>query len=361
MLITINIPEKKYFVRIGERIHEFGRYLKEYTSKKEVFIITDKMVASFYRDILISSLKREGFDISISELEPGEEYKSIESASMLYNEMSNKKVERFTPVIGFGGGVIGDLAGFVASTYLRGLPFFNIPTTLIAQVDSSIGGKTGVNLKGGKNLVGTFHQPVYVHSDVELLKTLDRKEYISGLAEVIKHALIKGGEFLKYIEENIEPILNLEPDILEIVISECAKVKGEIVAKDEKEAGLRRILNLGHTLGHGLESSEGYGKLKHGEGVSIGMVAAAIISNKMGKSNSDFVDRLKNLLEKTGLPVMCCKGTDIEKVVKAMYLDKKVRNKKMEFVLPVSPGEIELGVPVDEEMVKDVIKEITEK
>jgi 3-dehydroquinate synthase len=232
---------------------------------------------------------------------------------------------------------------------------------LIAQVDSSIGGKTGVNLPSGKNLVGTFYQPAYVHIDVELLKTLDGREYRSGQAEVIKHAVIKGEEFLSYMEKNIESILQKEKESLEYIIAESVKLKGSVVEQDEREAGLRRILNLGHTIGHGLEATMGYGYMRHGEGISLGMIAASEIAVIMGKGSQEFTKRLIKILKNFVLPVTMPPGVSVQKVMDTIYLDKKVRNSNIEFVLPLEPGDIVPGIAVDEDTVIGVMEDLSEK
>ncbi|MFC2062317.1 3-dehydroquinate synthase, partial [Elusimicrobiota bacterium] len=324
-------------------------------------IITNKTIGTLYRERLAASLENTDFQTVVIEIEDGEEYKSLETASELYGRMCEAKIERFTPVIGLGGGVVGDLAAYIASTYLRGLPFYNIPTSLIAQVDSSIGGKTGVNLKYGKNLVGTFCQPVYVHTDIELLNTLDKREFKSGMAEVVKHAIIKGEKFLDFLEKNMDSILKLDTDVLEIMISECVKIKGDIVMEDEKETGLRRLLNLGHTLGHGLEAAGGYGKIKHGEAIAIGMIAASEIACRSKKGSRELTDRIRCLLQGCGLPVRIHPDINTEEILNAMHLDKKVRDRKLEFVLPVKPGEVVAGVAVDEQLIREVIEDMYEK
>lgn len=358
MLIKVNIPEKPYFVRVGESLDNFGVRLREHTEVKNVFIITNNTVGPLYKDRLIASLKQAGFDSSVIELEDGEKYKNLDTMKLIYDRMSAEKIERFTPIIGLGGGVVGDIAGFAASTYLRGLPFYNIPTSLIAQVDSSVGGKTGVNLASGKNLVGTFYQPEYVHIDVELLKTLEDREYRSGQAEVIKHALIRGEEFLTYIENNIESILQKDKEAMEVIVFESVKIKGEIVEQDEREAGLRRVLNLGHTVGHGLEASMGYGYMRHGEGVAIGMVAASEIAVIMGKGDKELTGRIINLLKNFVLPVRIPSEASIDRIMDTMYLDKKVRNKNLEFVLPFKPGNVVPGIVVEEDTVIGVLEDL---
>ncbi|MEA3507133.1 MAG: 3-dehydroquinate synthase [Elusimicrobiota bacterium] len=351
MLIDINIPGSDYQVRVGSPIEDLKEYLPDFIFADRVYIITDSNVGKLYGEELKNIFSSAGFTPDYIEIPAGEKFKSLASAESIIADMCSKKVERFTPVIGFGGGVIGDLAGFAASIYMRGLPFINIPTSLIAQVDSSIGGKTGVNLEFGKNLVGTFHQPLHVYTDIELLRTLPESEYRSGLGEAVKHALIKGEKFLKFMEENIEDILKIKSGPAEIMVAECIKIKGEIVVKDEKEEGLRRVLNLGHTLGHALEAVSGYGKIKHGDGVAAGTVAAAEISRQLGYACEDYLSRIRSLFLACGLPVKFPSGTDIKELVNYAYMDKKVRDGKILFVLPVSPGKVEPAVEVDEEQV----------
>ncbi|MBN2407816.1 MAG: 3-dehydroquinate synthase [Elusimicrobia bacterium] len=355
MLIKVDVQEKPYTVNVGERLSGLGVRMREFTGKTDAVVITNSNLAKLYGKDLKASLAGEGFEPKMLEIEDGEEYKTLETACGLYEKMCKLKTERFTPVVGFGGGVIGDLAGFVASTYLRGLPFVNVPTSLIAQVDSAIGGKTGVNLESAKNLVGTFHQPVYVHSDVELLRTLDSREFKSGMGEVIKHAVIKGEGYFKFLEDSMEQIFKLDTDTLELMISESVRIKGEVVEKDEKEAGLRRVLNLGHTIGHGVEAASGYGRMKHGECVSIGMAGALGIAVKAGKAQKSLAERVERLLVRAGLPVRIPSGVSRDKILKSIYLDKKVRNKKLEFVLPLKLGEVVAGVAVEEDAVSGII------
>ncbi|MDA3792561.1 MAG: 3-dehydroquinate synthase [Elusimicrobia bacterium] len=358
MLIDINVPYSDYKVRVGSPIEDLKDYIRQVSEAGRMYLVTDSNVGELYGTEIKNILKDAGIDLVYKEIPAGEEYKNFQTAESIIKDMCEKKIERFTPVIGFGGGVIGDLAGFVASIYMRGLPFINIPTSLIAQVDSSIGGKTGVNLIYGKNLVGTFCQPVYVYTDIDFLNTLKEEEYRSGLGEVIKHAVIKGENFLKFMEENIDPILKINSGPAGIMVAECIKIKGDIVVADEKEKGLRRILNLGHTFGHAIETVSGYGTLKHGEGVSIGMVAALMISEAMGKCSLKFVTRIKNLLQRCSLPVTIPGNIDIKELVEYMYMDKKVRDSKLRFVLPVSPGQVEASVGVEEDLVLKVARKL---
>lgn len=358
MLIDVNAPSSSYKVRVGEGIDEIGLRLREESIAQRILVITDENVASLYKDRIHAALLKGEFDILNYQIPSGEEYKNLSTANEIYSFMSSSRLERFTPVLGFGGGVVGDIAAFCASTYLRGIPFYNAPTTLLSQVDSSVGGKTGVNLSSGKNLVGTFYQPGYVHADVELLKTLTKREYISGLAEVVKHALIQGEEFLSYLEENLDLIMERDPSVLEVVVSECVRIKARVVENDEKEEGLRRILNLGHTLGHALEKSAGYGRITHGEGVSTGIVFASLIAQKRGESI--IRDRVRTLLSSMGLPVAIEKNLEPAELITVMGLDKKVRSGKIEFVIPYSPGRVLPGISVSPHEINEALMEMYE-
>ncbi len=359
MLIDVNVQADSYRVRIGEGIESFPARLGEYTQHKKIIIVTDSNVASLYASRLSAAAVKEGFEFNLFEIPAGEESKTLDWTGKIYSFLLKNGAERGTPVIALGGGVTGDLAGFAASTFMRGLPFFNVPTTLIAQSDSAVGGKTGVNLKEGKNLVGTFFQPRYVHIDVDVLKTLPEKEFKSGLAEVVKHAVIAGQGFVDFITENAPGIMNKDPEIMEIAVCEFVKIKGGVVEKDEKESGLRKVLNLGHTLGHALEAETGYGKMNHGEGVAVGMVLAAQISAHMGLSGKGLADSIRQLLSLFGLPVNLPAGADISKLVERMYFDKKVSKRKLEFVIPEEIGKIKIGVPVEDSLVEKALNEIS--
>lgn len=356
MLIRVNIPGGGYSVCVGKGVETAGARIRELSESLNAYIISDSNVWNMYGERLSDSLRGSGFCFDLFVIDPGESSKSLETAADIYSEMSRIRLERFTPVIGFGGGVAGDLAGFVASTYLRGLPFFNIPTTLLAQVDSSVGGKTGVNLPSGKNLVGTFYQPRYVHADVEVLSTLPPREYAGGLAEVVKHAVIEGEGFLEILEKSGEPVMRRDPSVLEKIVSDCVKIKARVVEKDEKEKGLRRVLNLGHTLAHALEAASSYGTYTHGEAVSIGLVAAALISERTGGEKT--ARRLKSILGAFELPVRISPALEPEKLIEIMKLDKKVRSGRIEFVLPLKPGDVRPGVAVDEKVIKETIEEL---
>lgn len=359
MLIDVNVKPDSYRVRIGEGIESFPARIGEYTDSKDIVVVTDSNVASLYASRLSAAAVKEGLSVAVFEIPAGEESKTLSWTDKIYSFLLEKGAERRTPVVALGGGVTGDLAGFAASTFMRGLPFFNVPTSLIAQADSAVGGKTGVNLKQGKNLVGTFYQPHYVHIDVDLLKTLSEKEFKSGLAEVVKHAVIAGPGFFNFLTENAPGIISRNPETMEIAICECVKIKGGIVERDERESGLRKVLNLGHTLGHALEAEAGYGKMTHGEGVSVGMVLAAEISEEMGLSAKGLADSIRRILGIFSLPSVLPAGADTLKLVERMYFDKKVRKRKLEFVIPEELGKVKVGVPVEEKVLEQALNEIS--
>ena len=262
----------------------------------------------------------------------------MEVAARLYNDLTDLYAERATPILALGGGIIGDLAGFVAATYMRGVPLVHVPTTLLAQVDSSIGGKVAVNHGQLKNKIGAFYQPRLVISDISTLKTLPAGEFINGLAEVIKYGVIRDKDFFAFLEENLDRIKSLNEDVLEEVVYRSSKIKAEVVEKDEKDLGLRNILNYGHTIGHAIESVSDF-KLEHGKAVALGMLAAARISNRLGQLDKNEVVRLKDLLRRAGLPIKV-PALDINQIVQAIKHDKKIQGGKIRFILPKTLGSV---------------------
>jgi 3-dehydroquinate synthase len=265
-------------------------------------------------------------------------------------------LERKSFIVALGGGVVGDLAGFVAATYLRGIPFVQAPTTLLAQVDSSVGGKTGVNLKAGKNLVGAFYQPQLVLCDLDALKTLPKREYISGLAEVIKYGVIYDAVLFAQLERNLPKLLQRDAATLRNVIARCCEIKAEVVGQDETESGLRAILNFGHTIGHAIENSSGYGKFLHGEAISIGQVAAAKLSQKILGLPSGDAERIEKLFVCAGLPVKTRLNAALrKKLLAAMLLDKKVSGGEVKFVLAKKIGRVEFGCKVPAETIGRIL------
>ncbi len=273
-----------------------------------------------------------------------------------HDQLAAHRLERKSFIIALGGGVVGDLAGFVAATYLRGIPFVQVPTTLLAQVDSSVGGKTAVNLKSGKNLVVVFYQPQLVLCDLDALKTLPKREYVSGLAEVIKYGIIYDAVLFAQLERNLTKVLQRDAATLAAVIARCCEIKANVVGQDETESGLRAILNFGHTIGHAIENSSGYGKYLHGEAISIGQVAAAKLSHTiLGLPSSD-AGRIENLFVRSGLPVKIkLNSARRKKLFAAMKLDKKVSDGDVKFVLAEKIGRVKFGCKVTAAAINGVI------
>jgi len=357
--IKVRLSSSNYEICIGPGLlMQTGHWLKELGFSDKLVIISDTKVKGLYGDALRQSLTSEGFNTGLLEVPEGEEQKSLQAASKLYNELNNFYAERTTPILALGGGVIGDLSGFVAATYLRGVPLVQMPTTLLAQVDSSIGGKVAVNYGQLKNKIGAFYQPSLVVSDITVLRSLAISEFANGLAEAIKSAVVWDKEFFAYLEENLEEIKLREAGInpaptdkaLEEVVVRSAQIKAEIVEQDERDSGLRSILNYGHTIGHAIETVSGF-KIEHGEAVAIGMLAAARISNKMGILDKNELIRLRRVVERAGLPTEI-PSLDVEKLIRAMKHDKKMLGGTMRFVLPKAIGEVfitdEVSPPVIE-------------
>ena len=352
--IEVKLAANSYEIHIGQGIiTQVGHQLREKGFSDKLVIITNPIVEELYGEALKQSLTREGFKINILQVADGEEQKSLETAGRLYHELSDTHAERVTLILALGGGVIGDLAGFVAATYLRGVPLVQIPTTLLAQVDSSIGGKVAVNHDQLKNKVGAFYQPRLVISDVGTLKTLPPRELANGLAEVIKSAMIWDKEFFTYLETNLGEIKSLDVGKLEEVVFRTAKIKVEVVEEDERDLGLRNILNYGHTIGHGIESAAGF-KIGHGESVAIGMLAAARISSRLGVLDISEVTRLKNLINRANLATEM-PDLDLGKIIQAMSHDKKIIGGKMRFVLPKAIGDVFITDEVSLSLVEEVL------
>lgn len=343
-----------YNIHIGVGIlADTGQVLKELGFKDKAVIITDPSVGRLYGDSLRQALGSRGFKSVILEVPVGEENKSLVSAMRLYAELTDFGAERLTPVLALGGGVIGDLAGFVAATYMRGVPLIQIPTTLLAQVDSSIGGKVAVNHHRLKNKIGAFYQPRAVIADIETLSSLPQSEIISGLGEVVKYAVIKDAAFFTELEATIEKLLARDKLAMESTVARCAAIKAAVVEKDEKDLGLRNILNFGHTVGHALETISNYG-IAHGQAVAIGIMAAAGIAQEMGVFQFRDLIRMRKLLKNTGL-MTSLPPVDVKKVLELMKHDKKVQGGKIRFVLPRAIGEVFLTEEVNIALVEKAL------
>jgi len=352
--VKVELGANSYEIYVGSGLlAQTGRWLRENGLSGKLVIITDPRAKKLYGDALNQSLTKDGFSATTLLVPEGEEQKSLETAGRLYHELTNCYAERTTPILALGGGVIGDLAGFVAATYLRGVPLIQLPTTLLAQVDSSIGGKVAVDHGQLKNKIGAFYQPRLVISDIDTLKTLPSNELANGLAEVIKSAAIRDKKFFAFLETNLDRIKSLEESALEETVFQTARVKAEVVAKDERDVGLRNILNYGHTIGHAIETISDF-KVEHGKAIAIGMLAAARISNKMSILDKNDLGRLKGIIEKAGLPTEM-PDLEIEKIIQTMKHDKKVLRGKIRFVLLKSIGSAFITDEVDVSLVEKVL------
>ena len=352
--IKVELGSNSYEVRVGAGLLALtGLWLKEKDFSGKVVIITDTTVKGLYGEALNQVLTKAGFNVTTLEVPAGEEQKSLETAGRLYHELSGSYAERATPILALGGGVIGDLTGFVAATYMRGVPLIQMPTTLLAQVDSSIGGKVAVDHGQLKNAIGAFYQPKLVIADINTLKTLPEDELANGLAEVIKHAAIRDREFFDFLDINMERAMSLNKAVLEEIVLENVRIKAEIVAQDEKEQGLRSLLNYGHTIGHAIETVSNF-QLKHGQAVAIGMTAEARISSRMGILDKGDVVGLTDVIKKAGLPTDM-PDIKVADIISAMKHDKKVRQDKIRFVLLKSIGDAFITDEVSPSLVEEVL------
>jgi 3-dehydroquinate synthase len=314
-------------------------------------IITNTTVAPLYLDGLTASLHSCGFSTEAIILPDGEQYKTLDTMRTLYDRLLGLGLDRRSTLIALGGGVIGDMTGFAAATFLRGIPFVQVPTTLLAQVDSSVGGKTGVNLAGGKNMVGAFYQPAAVLIDPLVLKTLPERELRTGLAEIIKYGIINDAEFFCWLESGISALLRLDSEEVAACIRRCCMIKAAITSRDETEQGVRAHLNYGHTLGHALETLTGYARFLHGEAVAIGMCAAAHLAHYRGLCAVPDVQRIEALIKAAGLPVTA-PALPVDQYINAMLKDKKKTGETVNFVLPQRIGEVALH-PVTEQQLRE--------
>jgi shikimate kinase/3-dehydroquinate synthase len=330
--LSVGLAERSYPIHIGSGLIERADLMRPQLKRGKAAVITNTTVAPLYLDKLRATLQALEVDAIPVILPDGEIYKNAETMGMIYDALLKNRCERNTPLIALGGGVIGDMAGFAAATYLRGVPFIQVPTTLLAQVDSSVGGKTGINHPLGKNMIGAFYQPQLVLADISTLDTLPDKELSAGLAEVIKYGLIRDLPFFEWLEQNMEKLLARDTAALEYAIARSCQNKAEVVAADERESGERALLNLGHTFGHAIEAGMGYGAWLHGEAVAAGTLLAADLSQRMGWLSNEDVLRIRKLHERARLPVIA-PDLGTEKYLQLMGLDKKVAAGKIRFIL----------------------------
>jgi 3-dehydroquinate synthase len=341
--VRVNLAERSYDIEIGAgNLANVGRFLTDRAKVTHVVLITDDNVQKPYAMQVAENLGELDIESDVIVVEPGEASKSIDVAVGLWQGLLELGADRKTVVAAVGGGVVGDLAGFIAATYARGLRFLQVPTSLLAQVDSSVGGKVGINLPEAKNMVGAFLQPMGVLIDTAALATLPENEYRAGLAEVIKYGVILDAKLFDYLEAHAVAVNERRQDVLKHVIARCCRLKADVVEKDElEENGLRAALNFGHTFGHAFESLTGYGTLLHGEAVAIGMLCAARLAKQLGRVDSEFVDRLRSLLLVYELPVSVPE-IEPQLILDAMAHDKKVQHGLLRFILPSRLGHVEL-------------------
>ena len=355
--VRVELGERSYDIVIGSNIlRSIGASLKTFDFSPKVAVISNPTVYPLYGNIVTGSLKKQGFDVLTVTIPDGEEYKDLLWVEHIYNELLKKKLDRSSALVALGGGVIGDIAGFAASTYMRGISCIQVPTTLLAQVDSSVGGKTGVNHKLGKNMIGTFWQPSLVLIDVKTLKTLRRREFLAGIAEVIKYGVIWDEKLFNFLEAEKKKILNLDRDALLYVIKRSCEIKAEVVSEDEREAGLRSILNFGHTIGHALETATEYRQYLHGEAIAIGMHLEAKLANLLNLIENKKVLKVKALIDGYGLPSEMPADIDIAHILSSMQLDKKAVAGKLKFILPEKIGKVRIEKGISDKIISDLLK-----
>ena len=359
LCVNVELQERRYPILIGNGLLQDER---SYPVKRgeRVMIVTNPTVAQFYLDTVTFALKKRGCEVDNVLLPDGEKYKTLESLNLIFTALLQGNHGRDTTIIALGGGVIGDVAGFAAASYQRGVRLIQIPTTLLSQVDSSVGGKTAVNHELGKNMIGAFYQPSMVIIDTHTLGTLPKREVNAGLAEVIKYGAILDYEFFEWLEAHIDELVALNNESLQHCIARCCQIKADVVARDETEKGDRALLNLGHTFGHAIETHLGYGNWLHGEAVSTGMMMAAALSEQLGDISVADVSRLEKLLARANLPTLSPDSMQPEDYLPHMMRDKKVLAGKLRLVLLKSLGQAYIATDTDKDLVLNAIKRCTQ-
>lgn len=335
--LTVNLGERSYPILIGDSVFSDSQIISDYITTPKVIIISNDIVAPLYLEKLQNSLSE--LDCSSYILPDGEQFKTLASFESIMSFLLESHASRDTTLIALGGGVVGDITGFAAACFQRGIPFIQVPTTLLSQVDSSVGGKTAVNHPLGKNMIGAFYQPKAVFIDTQSLTTLPLKEFSAGMAEVIKYGIIYDSDFFTWLESNQQGILQQQNEILTYMIKRCCEIKAEVVSKDERESGIRALLNLGHTFGHAIEAEMGYGNWLHGEAVSAGIVLACKVAVLKGWITPQELERIRQLLMRFSLPIECPSQMNMACFVKHMKHDKKVADGKIRFIIPTAIGE----------------------
>jgi 3-dehydroquinate synthase len=353
--IPVNLGARSYDIILQNGLLDrLGQQLSALRLGNRAVIITNSIVKRLYARRAVQSLKAHGFAVTVLVVPDGEQAKSMRWLNLILDALVESRCERGTPLIALGGGVVGDIAGFAASVYLRGIHFIQVPTTLVAQVDASIGGKTGINHRLGKNLIGTFYQPRMVLIDPVALMTLPDREYGAGLAEVIKYGVIEDAGFFEFLEAHMPRVLKREPASLGLILRTSCAIKAATVSADEREGDRRRILNFGHTLGHALETVTGYRRYQHGEAVAIGMVAAARLASHLGVADNSVPERIKDLVARAALPSEMPRYPAAS-LISAMRQDKKVQEQQIHFVLPTAIGKVTIA-PVQDSDLREFLK-----
>lgn len=352
--LQVDLGDRSYPIHIGQNLLSDASLILPYLKRKQIAIVTNTTVAPLYLEKLAQPLREAGVNVISIVLPDGEAYKNSKTLNLIYDALLQNRCERSMTLVALGGGVIGDLTGYAAATYLRGVPFIQVPTTLLAQVDSSVGGKTGINHPLGKNMIGAFYQPQLVLVDIDTLKTLPPRELSAGIAEVIKYGLIRDADFFAWLETNMAKLVALDPEVTGYAIYRSCQNKAEVVAADERESGERALLNLGHTFGHAIENAMGYGVWLHGEAVAAGTMLAADLSHRMGWLSSGDLQRMKAIFEAASLPV---KAPDlgVEKYLDLMGLDKKVVDGKIRLVLQQGIGKSVVTSDYDPGMLRQTL------
>jgi 3-dehydroquinate synthase len=352
-ILTVDLSERSYPIYVDSGLLDTGELIRKFITGSEVMVVSDEIVAPLYLDKLLAALT--GMRVTCEVLPCGEDTKNLHTVTQLFDTMVEASCSRSVTVIALGGGVIGDIAGFVAACYHRGVEFLQIPTTLLAQVDSAVGGKTGINHALGKNMIGAFHQPHGVISDVDTLTTLGSRQVSAGIAEVLKYGLIRDARFFAWLSEHMSDLLACDRDTLTDVIITCCRIKSELVAADERETGDRALLNFGHTFGHAIETAAGYGEWLHGEAVAVGMVLASEMSQRLGWLESQEVENVRDVLLRAGLPVDPPHEMTIEDFLRHMTRDKKVSDGRIRLVLLESIGHAKLVSDYSDTLLHEVL------
>lgn len=355
-LLNVDLGERSYPIYIGQDLFDDAELLCKHISGKQVMIVTNTIVAPLYLEQVVTTLNQGNKQVDVTTLPDGEAHKNLDTLNLIFDELLSHKHGRDTCIVALGGGVVGDMAGFAASCYQRGVEFIQIPTTLLSQVDSSVGGKTAVNHPLGKNMIGAFYQPNAVFIDINCLHTLPSREYSAGMAEVIKYGIIWDKKFHQWLKENQHDINALKTNALIHMIERCCAIKADVVAQDEHEHGVRALLNLGHTFGHAIESEQGYGVWLHGEAVAAGTVIAAKTALLCGQINNDEFEDIKDIFHRYSLPISKPESMNVAHFMQHMAIDKKVLAGKLRFILPVGIGHAEVVSNLDHSILKNAIE-----